>query len=100
MSDAGVALSPTATQICSDCRAASQVAFGQGFTGLMVMICAIFYFNMLDRRLPAGGDGKRLSPAMVRARINDVLHSMITDQERFDTRWGNGGHQRHLGLYC
>ncbi|CAL1159415.1 unnamed protein product [Cladocopium goreaui] len=32
------------------------------FTGLMVMICAIFYFNMLDR-------------------INDVLHSMITDQE-------------------
>eukprot|EP00435_Cladocopium_sp_Y103_P072085 s118_g39.t1 len=32
------------------------------FTGLMVMICAIFYFNMLDR-------------------INDVLHSMIMDQE-------------------
>jgi len=32
------------------------------FTGLMVIICGLFYFNMLDR-------------------INDVLHSMIMDQE-------------------
>lgn len=32
------------------------------FTGLMVMICGLFYFHLLDR-------------------INDVLHSMIMDQE-------------------
>ena len=44
------------SDICSDC--AAPVAFRQGFTGLMVMICAIFYFNMLDRRLPAQGRGR------------------------------------------
>ena len=84
LSDNGRGRSVSGCCIVQD-HVAQQVHFC--FTAVMVLICGLFYFNMLDRPKKTMDKCHGAWASTVKlhvsdlVRINDVLHSMIMDQE-------------------